>query len=129
MKWLKSRKGQQAVICFAFVAIPLLLLLTFTYFPFAEMVKFSFYKMKYTTPVDKRVFVGWKNYIDVFKRDDCFGALKLSVYYCIGAVIQLVIALFLTTHIPGFLQDVLMHSFMILPKEELLFLMELAGFW
>lgn len=97
MKWLKSRKGQQAVICFAFVAIPLLLLLTFTYFPFAEMVKFSFYKMKYTTPVDKRVFVGWKNYIDVFKRDDCFGALKLSVYYCIGAVIQLVIALFLAT--------------------------------
>lgn len=97
MKWLKSRKGQQAVICFAFVAIPLLLLLTFTYFPFAEMVKFSFYKMKYTTPVDKRVFVGWKNYIDVFKRDDCFGALKLSIYYCIGAVIQLVIALFLAT--------------------------------
>lgn len=97
MKWLKSRKGQQAVICFAFVAIPLLLLLTFTYFPFAEMVKFSFYKMKYTTPVDKRVFVGWKNYIDVFKRDDCFGALKLSVYYCIGAIIQLVLALFLAT--------------------------------
>lgn len=79
------------------MAIPLLLLLTFTYFPFAEMVKFSFYKMKYTTPVDKRVFVGWKNYIDVFKRDDCFGALKLSVYYCIGAIIQLVLALFLAT--------------------------------
>lgn len=97
MKWLKSRKGQQAVICITFVAIPLLLLLTFTYFPFLEMVKFSFYKMKYTTPVDKRIFVGWKNYIDVFKRDDCFGALKLSVYYCVGAIVQLVLALFLAT--------------------------------
>ena len=97
MKWLKSRKGQQAMICIAFTAIPLLLLLIFTYFPFAEMVKFSFYKMKYSTPVDKRVFVGWKNYLDVFKRDDCFGALKLSVYYCIGAIIQLVLALFLAT--------------------------------
>ncbi len=97
MKWLKSRKGQQAMICIAFTAIPLLLLLIFTYFPFAEMVKFSFYKMKYSTPVDKRVFVGFKNYLDVFKRDDCFGALKLSVYYCIGAIIQLVLALFLAT--------------------------------
>ncbi len=97
MKWLKSRKGQQAMICIAFTAIPLLLLLVFTYFPFAEMVKFSFYKMKYSTPVDKRVFVGFKNYLDVFKRDDCFGALKLSLYYCIGAIIQLVLALFLAT--------------------------------
>ena len=97
MKWLKSRKGQQAMICIAFTAIPLLLLLIFTYFPFAEMVKFSFYKMKYSTPVDKRVFVGFKNYLDVFKRDDCFGALKLSVYYCVGAIIQLVLALFLAT--------------------------------
>lgn len=97
MKWLKSRKGQQAMICIAFTAIPLLLLLIFTYFPFAEMVKFSFYKMKYSTPVDKRVFVGFKNYLDVFKRDDCFGALKLSLYYCIGAIIQLVLALFLAT--------------------------------
>lgn len=97
MKWLKSRKGQQAMICIAFTAIPLLLLLVFTYFPFAEMVRFSFYKMKYSTPVDKRVFVGLKNYIDVFRRDDCFGALKLSLYYCAGAIIQLALALFLAT--------------------------------
>lgn len=82
---------------YSFYSNPLLLLLVFTYFPFAEMVKFSFYKMKYSTPVDKRVFVGFKNYLDVFKRDDCFGALKLSLYYCIGAIIQLVLALFLAT--------------------------------
>lgn len=61
------------------------------------MVKFSFYKMKYTTPIEKRVFVGWQNYIDVFKRDDCFSALKLSVFYMIGALLQLVIALYLAT--------------------------------
>lgn len=97
VRWAKSRKGQQTLICIAFVTIPLLLLATFTYFPFAEMVKFSFYKMKYSTPVDKRVFVGWKNYLDVFRRDDCFGALKLSLYYCAGAIFQLVLALFLAT--------------------------------
>ena len=68
-KWAKSREGQKTIIIIAFITIPLLLLLVFTYLPFAEMVKFSFYKMKYATPVEKRVFVGWKNYIDVFKRD------------------------------------------------------------
>lgn len=97
MQWLKSRKGQQVVICTAFMIIPLLLLFVFTYFPFGEMVKFSFYKMKYTTPVSKRVFVGFKNYIDVFRRDDCFGALKLSGYYMVGALIQLALALYLAT--------------------------------
>ncbi|PHU35530.1 carbohydrate ABC transporter permease [Pseudobutyrivibrio ruminis] len=96
-KWIKSRKGQQILICVGFAAIPLFLLFLFTYLPFGEMVKFSFYKMKYSTPVDKRVFVGWKNYIDVFNRKDCFGALKLSVYYCVGAIIQLILSLYLAT--------------------------------
>lgn len=97
MQWLKSRKGQQVTICIAFMVIPLLLLFVFTYLPFGEMVKFSFYKMKYSTPVDKREFVGWQNYIDVFQRSDCFSALKLSLYYIVGALIQLVIALYLAT--------------------------------
>lgn len=97
VKWAKSRKGQQVIICVAFMVIPLLLLFTFTYLPFGEMVKFSFYKMKYSTPADKRVFVGLQNYIDVFKRDDCFNALKLSLYYMVGAIIQLVLALYLAT--------------------------------
>ena len=85
------------LIVLAFSIIPLLLLFVFTYLPFGEMVKFSFYKMKYTTPVDKRQFVGWKNYLDVFRRKDCFSALKLSLYYIAGALIQLVIALYLAT--------------------------------
>lgn len=97
IKWAKSRKGQKVLICIGFSVIPLLLLLIFTYIPFGQMVKFSFYKMKYSTPVEKRVFVGLKNYIDVFKRDDCFGALKLSLYYVVGALIQLVLSLYLAT--------------------------------
>ena len=43
--------------------------------PFGKMVQFSFYDMKY---IGARKFVGWKNYIDVFTRDDCFRALKIS---------------------------------------------------
>lgn len=97
VKWAKSREGQKAIIIAAFITIPLLLLFVFTYLPFGEMVKFSFYKMKYATPVEKRQFVGWQNYIDVFKRKDCFSALKLSLYYMVGALLQLAIALYLAT--------------------------------
>ncbi|MBR2294289.1 MAG: sugar ABC transporter permease [Clostridiales bacterium] len=93
----KGKKGQQNLIIFLFTIIPLLLLFVFTYLPFAEMVKFSFMKLKYTTPVENRQFVGLKNYIDVFSRDDCFSALKLSLYYIAGAVFQLVLALYLAT--------------------------------
>lgn len=42
-EWMRSRKGQQMLIILAFTIIPLILLLVFTYLPFAEMVKFSFY--------------------------------------------------------------------------------------
>lgn len=97
VKWAKSRKGQQTIIIIAFMIIPLLLLFLFTYLPFAEMVKFSFYKMKYSTPIEKRQFVGFDNYIDVFKRDDCFRALKLSLYYMGGSLVQLALALYLAT--------------------------------
>ena len=63
-KWLRGRKGQQMLVMIAFMIIPLLLLFTFTYLPFGEMVGFSFQKMKYT---GARKFVGWDNYINVFK--------------------------------------------------------------
>ena len=96
-KWAKSRKGQKTIIICAFMIIPLLLLFVFTYLPFGQMVQFSFYNMKYSTPVEKREFVGLANYIDVFKRNDCFSALKLSGYYIIGALVQLALALYLAT--------------------------------
>lgn len=97
MESIKSRKTQQTIIIIAFMFIPLLLLFIFTYLPFAKMVGFSFYDMNYTTPADERVFVGLKNYLDVFKRDDCFAALKLSIFYIGGALIQLALALYLAT--------------------------------
>lgn len=93
-KWVRSRKGQQAIVIVTFSLLPLLLLMIFTYFPFAQMFQFSFYDMKY---VGARKFVGLKNYINVFKRDDCFRALWLSLYYMGGAVFQMALALYLAT--------------------------------
>lgn len=77
-----------------FITTPLLLLFTFTYLPFGEMVTYSFYKMKY---IGERTFVGLKNYKDLFTRDDIFNSLKLSLYYMGGSVVQLVLALLLAT--------------------------------
>ncbi len=92
--WIKSRDGQKVLVMLSFMIIPLLLLFVFTYLPFGEMFGFSFYKMKYT---GTRKFVGWDNYLKVFQRKDCFGALKLSLYYMLGSIIQLVLALYLAT--------------------------------
>ncbi|HJD46872.1 MAG TPA: sugar ABC transporter permease [Candidatus Mediterraneibacter norfolkensis] len=88
---MKRREGQRGLVIVLFLFVPMVLLLTFTYIPFAKMVQFSFYDMKY---IGERTFVGLQNYIDVFQRDDIFGSLFVSLYYMGGAVIQLALALF-----------------------------------
>lgn len=93
-EWARSRDGQKVFVMVAFMIVPLFLLFLFTYLPFAEMVSYSFYNMKY---IGARKFIGLKNYVKVFTRDDCFGALKLSLYYMLGSVVQLGIALYLAT--------------------------------
>lgn len=93
-QWLKSRKGQQFLIIFGFSIIPVLLLLVFTYLPFAEMVNFSFYKMKY---VGARTFVGLDNYRAIFQRKDIVQSLVLCLYYMVGALVQIALALYLAT--------------------------------
>lgn len=89
--WFMTTRGSRRLVMITFMAFPLLLLLVFTYFPFFKMVQFSFYDMGY---IGKREFVGLRNYRDVFTRGDCFRALKLSLYYLIGAFVQLGLALF-----------------------------------
>lgn len=85
---------QKVVVTLTFLFVPLFLLILFTYLPFFKMVQFSFYDMKY---IGERKFVGLENYIDVFTRDDCFNALKLSLYYMVGSVVQLALALLFAT--------------------------------
>lgn len=94
LEWLKSRKGQQAMIIVLFSLVPLILLFTFTYIPLFKMGEFSFYKMKY---IGKRTFVGLNNYIKVFTDQELFGSLKLSLYYVAGSIVQLALALYFAT--------------------------------
>lgn len=101
-KWLQKGKINKRLCMITFMAFPLLLLVVFTYIPFGKMVQFSFYNMKY---IGKREFVGLQNYVDVFQREDCFKALKLSLYYIIASFVQLGLALYfaavLSTKVKG----------------------------
>lgn len=90
-QWITSGKVSRRLCIVTFMLVPVLLLLVFTYFPFAKMIQFSFYDMKY---IGERKFVGLQNYIEVFTRKDCFQALKLSLYYIVASFIQLAIALY-----------------------------------
>ena len=93
-QWFLSRKVQRVLVITTFMFVPLLLLLVFTYFPFGKMVQFSFYDKKY---IGEMRWVGLKNYIDVFQREEIFQALFVSIYYMGGAIVQMVLALFFAT--------------------------------
>ena len=90
----KTMRGQQIICTITVLIVPLLLLFTFTYLPFFKMVQFSFYDRDY---LRVRGFVGLRNYMDVFSRSDCFQALKLSLYYMVGSVFQISLALLFAT--------------------------------
>ncbi len=93
-RWMSNMRHQQMVVIAVFMLVPLLLLLLFTYFPFALQIKFSFYNMEYLGP---RTFVGLQNYKDVFMRPDIFSSLRLMIYYLLGAFLQMALALLLAS--------------------------------
>ena len=47
--------------------------------PTLNVFRMSLFERGAYSPTE--TFVGLQNYIDVFARDDCFAALKLSLYY------------------------------------------------
>lgn len=93
-KTLHDGNVQRVLVIISFLFIPLLLLLLFTYIPFGKMIQFSLYNRTY---LNEGTFVGLQNYVDVFKRKECFGSLIVSVYYMGGAVVQLFLALVFAT--------------------------------
>lgn len=90
-QWITSGKVNRNLCIITFMLVPVALLVVFTYIPFAKMVQFSFYDMKY---MGDREFVGINNYVEVFTRKDCFQALKLSLYYIVASFVQLALALY-----------------------------------
>lgn len=89
-----SYKKQKKLIIILFLSIPILLLLMFTYLPTVLVAYFSTLNWSGT---DDATFVGFQNYIAIVRSADIFMPLLNSVYYFIGALIQMAIALFLAT--------------------------------
>jgi len=90
----KKRNWQKVLLIVTFSAVPLFLLILFTYVPFIKMIQFSFYNMSYTK---NKGFVGLANYAKIFTKSEYVDAMLLSLYYMAGAVVQLSLALFFAT--------------------------------
>ena len=91
MKQLRRFSVQRTLTICGFLAIPLLLLLVFTYLPFVDMVEYSFYRWD---GYSDKVFIGLENYKTLFAEPQYFTAFKSSIYYFIGSLVQIAIALY-----------------------------------
>ncbi|MFF9090628.1 carbohydrate ABC transporter permease [Streptomyces sp. NPDC014991] len=78
-----------------FLAVPLVLLVTFTYVPVGNMIYYSFTDWDGVSP-DRR-FTGVGNYERIFTRPELFRVFLVSFYYLAASAVQTVIALYFAT--------------------------------
>src|ERR1700690_1259700 len=90
-------KRQKVLTAILFLAVPLALLLVFTYLPAINMFLYSFTPWDGFGPIDK--FVGLQNYIDIFTNPSYFSVFAVSLYYFVGSIVQLALALYFATQI------------------------------
>jgi multiple sugar transport system permease protein len=88
-------KRQKILISILFLFVPLALLIVFTYVPALNMFIYGFFKWDGFGSLDE--FVGLQNYIDIFTKPEYFSVFAVSLYYFVGAIIQLAIALYFAT--------------------------------
>ncbi|MHC1748700.1 MAG: carbohydrate ABC transporter permease [Cellulosilyticaceae bacterium] len=90
-----SYKKQQRIITWLFLAMPLLLLILFTYLPLTNMIKYSF--LNWDGFSKNKTFVGIDNYKRIFSTPEYFSVFKVSLYYLVGSFIQIGMGLLLAT--------------------------------
>lgn len=82
---------QRRITVCAFLAIPLILLIVFTYLPLADMIRYSLYRWDgYSQPK----FIGLENYKTIFTKPQYFSVFQTSLYYFIGSLVQIALALY-----------------------------------
>ncbi|MFD0686063.1 carbohydrate ABC transporter permease [Actinomadura fibrosa] len=87
--------GQRWYAPWPYLAIPLALLVVFTYIPVVDMVAYSFTDWDGLSP--QRTYVGLDNYVDLFTRPQLFQVFAVSLFYLVGAMVQIVAALYFAT--------------------------------
>jgi multiple sugar transport system permease protein len=110
-------KRQKILISILFLFVPLTLLIVFTYVPAFNMFVYSFFRWDGFGGLDQ--FVGLKNYIDIFTKPEYFSVFSVSLYYFVGAIVQLAVALYFATilsfkiHFKNFFKGVLFFPYLI----------------
>jgi len=93
-----SRPGRgplSRVTPWLFLLVPLILLITFTYVPVANMIYYSFSDWDGVSP--QIHLVGFGNYTELFTRPELFRVFFVSFYYLAASAVQIVIALYFAT--------------------------------
>lgn len=93
MKRAGKRRKWEVLTIVLFLLIPIALLALFTYIPFVDMIRYSF--TDWDGLSDSSNFVGLDNYIQLFTRPEYIAVLKNTLYYLIGALLQIALAIFL----------------------------------
>lgn len=89
----KATVQRRLTICL-FLAVPLVLLILFTYLPLIDMFRYSLLKWDgYKDPE----FIGLENFVTLFREPEYFAALKTSIYYFLGSLVQIALALYFST--------------------------------
>lgn len=91
---MSNYQHQQRIVICTFLLAPTVLLLLFTYVPLAEMIRWSLTDWRGYTEMN---FVGMKNYVRIFSRKEYWDVFKVSIYYFIGSLIQIGLALYFAT--------------------------------
>lgn len=92
--WFQKPATQKWMLILSFSIVPLFLLVLFTYYPFATMLDYSLYNMSYTKV---KGFVGLKNYVEIFTKPELLATFRISLYYMVGAIVQITLALYFAT--------------------------------
>lgn len=89
------RRPAGGAVPWLFLAVPLALLITFTYAPVANMVAYSFTDWDGLSP--ELNYVGTENYSDLFTRSELFEVFFVSGYYLAASAVQIALALYFAT--------------------------------
>lgn len=83
---------QKAVLPWLFLLLPVGLLLLLTYLPAANMIGYSFTNWDGLSKTSRNV--GLNNYVRIFTDPEMFQVFFVSLYYLVGAFIQMALALY-----------------------------------
>ncbi|MET2013010.1 sugar ABC transporter permease [Microbacterium chocolatum] len=117
----QSPPGGRSVLArltpYLFIAAAVGLLLLLTYLPAANML---WYSLTDWDGIDKQQnFIGLQNYVEVFTNPRVFGVFFVSIYYFVGAFVQMAIALYFAallstrTRFSNFFRGVLFFPYLI----------------